>query len=324
MAKGRAKGEEMSKIRMLVTCDLHGSETCWRKFLNASKMFNVDALIVNGDITAKMILPIVARDGHYEARWSGQPITIGQDQLEAFEEKCRMSGYIPYRTTMEEAQRIHADEKLREALFERMEAEVMKRWVDLIPQRVPSHVKVIITPGNDDKFSIDEVLRSEPTVIYGSDEVHRLDGSHEILCCGWTNPTPWNSPRELPDEELYKVLKRVAEKVQDVDNSVFCIHCPPFNSTIDRAPQLDANLRPVVISGQPQYVPVGSKAVRRIIEEYQPPLALHGHIHESPGRHRIGKTECINPGSEYAEGIFKGFLVEMDGKKIKKLQRVEG
>ncbi len=314
----------MSKIRMLVTCDLHGSETCWRKFLNASKMFNADVLIVNGDITPKMIVPLVDADGGYEARWTGQVVSIPEGQVEEFENKARMSGYIPYRTTREEAAEIHADEKLREGLFERMEADMMRRWVGLIPQRVPGHVKVIITPGNDDKFSVDEVLRAESRVIYGCDEVHRLDGEHEILCCGWTNPTPWNTPREIPEEKLYDILKGVASKVQNVDTSVFCIHCPPFNSTIDMAPQLDATLKPVVVAGQPQYVPVGSKAVRRIIEEYQPPLAMHGHIHESPGRHRIGRTECINPGSEYAEGIFKGFLVEMDGKEVRKLQRVEG
>jgi Icc-related predicted phosphoesterase len=314
----------MSRIRMLVTCDLHGSETCWRKFLNASRMFEVDFLVVNGDITAKMIIPIVRSSGYYEARWSGQPIKLQESQVDEFENKCRMSGYIPYRTTREEAAEIQADEGLREALFERMEAEVMRRWLDLIPERVPDHVKVIITPGNDDKFSIDAVLRSSPRVIYGSDEVHIMDRDHEILCCGWTNPTPWNTPRELPEEKLYEVLKKLAGRVRNVKTSVFCIHCPPFNSAIDRAPQLDANLKPVVMGGHPQYVPVGSKAVRRIIEEYQPPLALHGHIHESPGRHRIGRTECINPGSEYAEGIFKGFLVEMDGERITKLKRVEG
>ncbi len=309
---------------MLVTCDLHGSETVWRKFLNASRMFNANVLILNGDITAKMILPIVRSDGGYEARWTGQPIRLTEGQLEEFENKCRMSGYIPYRTTREEAAEIQADEHKREALFERMEADIMRRWLDLLPQRVSPDVKVIITPGNDDKFSIDDVIRANPRVIFGSDEVHMVDDEHEILCCGWTNPTPWNTPREIPDEKLYEILKRLAEKIRDRDRAVFCIHCPPYNSTIDSAPLLDATLKPVVVGGQPQYVPVGSKAVRRIIEEYQPLVALHGHIHESPGRHKIGRTECINPGSEYAEGIFKGFLVEVDGNKVTKLQRVEG
>lgn len=314
----------MAKTRILVTCDLHGSETCWKKFLNAAKMFQVDALILNGDITAKMIIPIVRANGHYEARWSGQPISLAADQVGPFEDKCRMSGYIPYRTTYREAAEIQADEKKREALFERMEAEVMRRWLDLIPGRVPDNVKIILTPGNDDKFSIDDVIRSNPRVIWGSDEVHQLDAEHEMLCCGWTNPTPWATPRELPDEKLYEVLKEIAEKIKDPERAVFCIHCPPYNTPIDRAPQLDATLKPVVVAGQPQYIPVGSKAVRRIIEEYQPLVSLHGHIHESPGWTKIGRTRCLNPGSEYAEGIFKGFLVEIDGTKINKLQRMEG
>ncbi len=314
----------MVKTRILVTCDLHGSETCWRKFLNASKMFQANVMIVNGDLTAKMIIPIVASNDGYEARWSGQPIRLRESQVPDFESKCRMSGYIPYRTTREEAAEIHADEDRREALFERLEAEVMRHWLSLVPERVSPDVKVILTPGNDDKFSIDAVIREDDRVIFGSDEVHVVDGEHEILCSGWVNPTPWDTPREIPDEKIYGILKPLADKIGDRESAILCTHCPPFNSTIDTAPLLDATLKPVVVAGSPQYVPVGSKSVRRIIEEYQPLLAFHGHIHESPGRHRIGRTECTNPGSEYAEGIFKGFLVEIDGKTITKLQRVEG
>ncbi|RLG63511.1 hypothetical protein DRO02_06455 [archaeon] len=67
----------------------------------------------------------------------------------------------------------------------------------------------------------------------------------------------------------------------------------------------------------------GSKSVRYVIEKYQPLVSLHGHIHESFGFCKIGRTYCVNPGSEYAEGILRAFLVEIDGKKVKRLQRIE-
>jgi len=57
--------------------------------------------------------------------------------------------------------------------------------------------------------------------------------------------------------------------------------------------------------------PVGSTAVRELIEEYQPPLSLHGHIHESRGKTRIGETIAINPGSVYSEGSLQGAVIDL-------------
>src|ERR1700760_1547096 len=70
--------------------------------------------------------------------------------------------------------------------------------------------------------------------------------------------------------------------------------------------------------------PVGSTAVRKIIEHYQPLLAVHGHIHESGGERRIGDTLCINPGSEANHGILRGYLIDIGKKGVELAQRVEG
>jgi Icc-related predicted phosphoesterase len=184
-------------------------------------------------------------------------------------------------------------------------------------------VRIVISPGNDDKFSIDETIKKDPRVIFGEEEVIRLDDEHEVLCMGWSNPTPFDSPRECSEEELEQKLEAVVAKVENIKTCVFCIHVPPYDSQLDIAPLTDKNLKVVTKGGHPQMVPVGSKAVRKIIEKYQPLLGLHGHIHESPGFVHIGKTECLNPGSEYGEGVFKGYLVEIEGDKITKLQRIE-
>jgi hypothetical protein len=62
---------------------------------------------------------------------------------------------------------------------------------------------------------------------------------------------------------------------------------------------------------------VGSTAVAEMIEKYQPLLGLHGHIHEATGKRQIGRTLCVNPGSNYTEGILNGFILTLDDKKIK-------
>lgn len=62
----------------------------------------------------------------------------------------------------------------------------------------------------------------------------------------------------------------------------------------------------------PEMIPVGSTAVRDAILRYQPLVSLHGHIHESKGVQRIGRTRAVNPGSEYAEGVLDGALVDVD------------
>jgi Icc-related predicted phosphoesterase len=293
----------MAKTKFLFSTDFHGSETVWRKFLNAAKYFDLDALVISGDMTGKLLIPIVERpDGKYDATFYGEAQVLSEEELPEFEEKCRMICYIPY-----------------------MECETIKHWLTLIPERVPSKCRVIISPGNDDKFSIDEVIRADPNpqVIFGEEEVIALDEEHEVLCFGWSNPTPFDSPRECSEEELEEKLQRVVTQVKNMETAVFCIHAPPYNSFIDQAPMLEDDLSVTVRGGHTHMMPVGSTAVRKIIEKYQPLLGLHGHIHESPGRVKIGRTECLNPGSEYAEGILKGFLVEIDGTKLTQLRRID-
>ena len=316
----------MAKTKFLFSSDFHGSETVWRKFLNAARIFHLDALVLSGDMTGKLMVPIIKRpDGLYDATLLGEKYLLAEEEVPDFEKRCRMITYIPYVTTPQEAEEIATNEQKREDLFERMEGEIVKAWLSLIPARVPASCKVVISPGNDDKLSIDEIIRNDPNpqVIFGEEEVVPLDDEHEVLCFGWSNPTPFNSPRECSEEELEERLEAVVAQVKNLETAVFCIHVPPYKSLIDEAPEVDENLNPMVKAGRPRMVPVGSKAVRKIIEKYQPLLALHGHIHESPGFAKIGRTQCLNPGSEYAEGILKGFLVELDGPRITQLSRFE-
>jgi Icc-related predicted phosphoesterase len=318
----------MAKTRFLFSTDFHGSETVWRKFLNSAKHFDLDALVLSGDMTGKLMIPIVLRpDGKYDASLQAEKFELTEAEIPEFAKKCRMITYLPFVTTPEERDRISVDEHYRESLFERLEQETIRLWLSLIKDRLPSNCKLILSPGNDDKLSIDNVIREEvpniPNLLFGEEEVIPLDKEHEVLCFGWSNPTPFNSPRECSEEELEERLEKVVAKVRNISTAVFCIHVPPYDSMIDHAPRVTKDLQYVVQGGHFEMIPVGSTAVRKIIEKYQPLLGLHGHIHESAGFVRIGRTQCLNPGSEYAEGILRAFLVEIEGAKITRLQRVE-
>lgn len=314
----------MGRTTFLFATDLHGSEEVWKKFLNSSKYFDLDALVLSGDMTGKLIVPLVKRDdGRYDASLHGKDWVLEEKDLPSFEDKIRRAAYIPYRTTAEEAAEIQANEEKRETLFKRLQVEIVGYWLTLIPPRVPDKCKVILSPGNDDVFEIDEVIKQDSRVIYGEENVVALDDEHEVACLGWSNPTPWNSPRECSEEELWERIERVASQIRNVRSSVFCFHCPPYDCQIDLAPKLNPDFTPVYAQGRPLMIPVGSESVRRAIEKYQPLLGLHGHIHESSGFVNIGRTKCLNPGSEYGEGILRAFLVELEGMKIRRLQRVE-
>jgi len=87
---------------------------------------------------------------------------------------------------------------------------------------------------------------------------------------------------------------------------------------------LRPDLTVVTTAGQPRLVPVGSQGVREVIERHQPLLSLHGHIHESRGVVRIGRTTSVNPGSEYNVGRLLGAVVDLAKGSVKNVQLVAG
>ena len=100
---------------------------------------------------------------------------------------------------------------------------------------------------------------------------------------------------------------------------------PPIRTAIDVAPRVNDDLMPVIEGGSVVMGSGGSQAVRTIIDKYQPLIALHGHIHESCGIVRLGKTICVNPGSAYGEGVLHGALFELDKRKgLKRYQLTSG
>jgi Icc-related predicted phosphoesterase len=174
----------------------------------------------------------------------------------------------------------------------------------------PQGIAVYAMAGNDDPWSCDAILEGAEHLVACDLRVTEV-GGHEMISCSYANPTPWASPRELAEDALYERIKTLADQLERPESAIFNLHVPPKASGLDTAFEIDDQLRIVVRNGKPHEIPVGSTAVRQLIEEYQPMLALHGHIHESRGAATIGKTLAINSGSEYASGRIHGVIVKL-------------
>jgi uncharacterized protein len=306
--------------------DLHGATRVWRKFLGAGKFYKADALVMGGDLAGKAIVPIeLEESGRFSAEFLGDHYTgSSAEELQQLEDAVRYNGFYPYAAPQTELERYRGDEAARDELFERLMVDEARRWIELADERIAEQgIPVYVVAGNDDPWSLDEVLNGAGRVVSSEDKVVMV-GEHEMISCSYANPTPWKSPRELSEDDLYARLKELAEGLAQPERSIFNLHVPPYDTGLDTAAQVNEDLTYVTHGGEPVEGPVGSHAVRQIIEEYQPMLALHGHIHESRGVKRLGRTVCINPGSEYNSGRIHGVLVTLGVDEVLRHQFVVG
>ena len=281
---------------------------------------------MGGDLTGKALVPIVREgDGSYGARVIGeQRVARTAEELDQIQQAISSNGMYPLIVDQEEARRLSEDVGRREEAFEKALLDELRVWVRLADERLGgSDTRAYVIPGNDDPWSIDEVLASGTSVV-PCDERVEVVGSHELVSFGYSNRTPWDTPRELDEDEIYARLKRLTEQLEDPERAIFNIHVPPWESSLDTAFEVDEDLRYVTKGGHPHEVPTGSKAVRQIIEETQPLLSLHGHIHESKGVTKIGRTVAINPGSDYGSGHLDGCLVHLSPDRVANHYLVSG
>jgi Icc-related predicted phosphoesterase len=309
--------------RIFFATDLHGSEMCWRKFLNAAKFYDADVLVCGGDMTGKAIVPIVEENGHFSLTLAGQAQTASRDDVGDVESQIRRKGYYPLRVTPERLAELDGDEEMRKRTFQQVMLDGVQRWMDMAKDKLGgSGVRVYVCPGNDDEMEVDDVIRQSDMVQLGEGQMLDIDG-FSMISTGWSNHTPWNTHREETEEQLGDRIEAMAKQVTDPSRAIFNLHCPPYRSGLDEAPAIDADLK--LLHGGRALRPVGSTAVRQAIEKHQPLLSLHGHIHESKGAVKIGKTLSINPGSSYEEGMLMGAIIQLDPKKgIKSYQLVNG
>lgn len=315
----------MGDLHLLFATDLHGSESAFRKFLNAGRAMKVDALVLGGDLTGKALVPVID-DGHgYVADFNGAEQRASNDHERAeVERTIRLAGQYPFRTTPEEYAHLRSHPEAVEERFHVAMQTSLLGWFDLAAESLGPHgIEMVVIAGNDDPYELDQILTGHPYVRNVNGGVAALDGV-QVLGFGGSNRTPWNSPREFDEEEIERRLRASAEQLSDPPTSIWNVHVPPHATGLDSAPAVDAEFRVVRVGGQAQHVSVGSTAVKRLIDEFQPGLGLHGHVHESRAIAHVGHSVVVNPGSEYSEGVLRAALVRRHRKKGYQVQVISG
>jgi hypothetical protein len=308
--------------------------------LNALKIYKVDAGILLGDLCGKMLNPIVKQqDGTFHSNVLGQHRVLKtEEELRALEKDLASMGNYYFYTDPEEMEELKAEGKSIEGRIDERAANIslgtgkieelfkiavldrMTHWMELADQRLDGGgLDVFMAAGNDDLMEVDAVIDSSSSIVNADNKVVDIKG-YEMITLSWSNPTPWDTERECSEEELDNKIAALTSQVQNMETAIFNFHVPPHDTLLDQAPKLSDKLVP----STEKSVATGSTAVLNAIKQHQPLLGLHGHIHESKGVQKIGRTTCLNPGSEYSEGILDGVIVTLKKKKVKNFLFVSG
>jgi len=318
--------------RLFFSTDVHGSERTYRKFINAGKFYQANVLIMGGDISGKLLIPIIKdKNGNFRATLQGTTEHYATEaDLSGLVERLATLGFYHKIMEEDEFKALQAQPAEIDKLFHQLARERLSAWVDLAETRLTgTGIKCFVTGGNDDDPEILEAIHREGTQSFFACEnkVAQIDENHTMISLGYSTPTPWKTPREVTDAELGSMIEDMVKNVTDLHSCIFNFHDPPVDSTLDTCPTLDWNTdppQPITQAGQMVMHGAGSKSVRMAIETYQPMLGLHGHIHESQGMAKIGRTTCVNPGSEYGEGMLRGCLINISAGVVESYQMTKG
>ena len=324
----RKKGKDANgEVKMFFASDLHGSNVCFKKFVNSAKFYGVNVLVLGGDLTGKAVIPIAEQeDGTFVALQHGESVQIaGKDELDEFVKRQGNMGFYPAVMSEFEYQRLRVDENAQQALFKELVLERVREWASFASQKLQgTDVPLVTVPGNDDFVEIDEILTQAPVFDFHEMQVCEFKGGYQMLYCGGSTPTPWDTEREYTEEQYVARFAELLPQVTDMSRCIFNVHVPPFGTALDACPKLDKNLKVVYEMGLPAQVHAGCQTLADIIKEHQPLLGLHGHIHEGRAKINIGKTICINPGSVYPEGILQGALVTLRNGEVVQANLMQG
>jgi Icc-related predicted phosphoesterase len=306
-------------MRIYYTSDLHGSEKCWKKFMVTPKHYQADIIIIGGDITGKFIVPIIRLpNGRVEATFMGRKRKFKKEKdVEVLKQQIADTGQYWLDVTQEEYQDYTDNPSKLDEIFDKLITERVAEWVAMADERLKGqNVRCLISAGNDDSYSVDEILEKSETIDVHDGRIINLGEGFEIFGLSNSNMTPWNCPRDISEDELAEKIENLASQIKKPDRAIFDIHVPPYGAGIDEAPELTEDMKMVLDStGTPNMIPVGSTAVKEALLKYQPMLGLHGHIHEAAGIRKLGNTTIVNPGSEYAEGLLRGAVIDLDAQE---------
>jgi Icc-related predicted phosphoesterase len=317
--------------RVFFAADIHGSQITFRKFLAAAAFYGVDALVFGGDLMGKALVPIVRTNGGFHASFQGRDEEIAADGLRAFTDTLEQPGFYWKVFDRDEYDAVERDPMAKHGLFHELASERLAGWIERAEEVLRgTGVRMYLTGGNDDEPSVLETLERYDghRVVASEGRLVELDDEHTMITVGLSTPTPWDTPREASEDEISRAIEQAVASVPDVGRCVFNLHCPPKDTPIDTCLKLEVRPgelpRPIRHGGQFLTTGGGSTAVREAIERYQPLVGLHGHIHESGGRFRIGRTQTFNPGSEYVQGVLQGVIVALRGGRLVSYQHTQG
>jgi Icc-related predicted phosphoesterase len=300
-------------MRLYFATDLHGSEVAWRKLLRSADFYDADLVICGGDLTGKALQLIIREGDELVVTQHGNTRRFAADELHVAQRHVADQGLDSFVAERDEAEELLGDQKRLTTLYDALVIERLEQWVAMADERLGQQGRqMVIMSGNDDPPAVDEVLATSKSLINGEGELVELPGGYGVLSSGWTNPSPWATYREEPEDLLAERLSRLSDRAVGFpeDRLILNLHCPPHGTALDEAPVLDDSLQAKGGIGH-----VGSRAVRTLIEDIQPALSLHGHIHEARATVRLGSTLAVNPGSSYQRGILLGAVIGLPNRK---------
>lgn len=327
--KGQAKPVS---TKIFYVTDVHGSGVAYRKLLNSVAAYGCKHIVMGGDVTGKMLIPIVTdSSGAKRATLHGERrLLTTPAEEEKFLAVLDMLGFYHCRLTDEEFASFQGQTGKVEELFDSVAYQRLVDWMRLAGERLTgAGVRLYISGGNDDSAEALRALEDHETewVMPCEHRKIELDDRYTMVSLGISNPTPWDTPREYPEEVIAEKIEEAVAGLDDFTHVIFNFHVPPYDCTLDVCPELDTSKdppAPVMRGGQQVFIPVGSTAVRDAVMRYQPLLVLCGHIHESRGVARLGRTTVINPGSEYGEGVLRGIIINLRGDQVFSYQMTSG
>src|SRR5215472_15827885 len=212
-------------MKIFFATDIHGSEICWRKFLNAAAFYKADMVILGGDVTGKVMIPIVEHNGYWQATYRGETIRIeNRESLAEVEQQIRNRGSYPAVVSPDQLQHLSQEEGEVDRRFSKEMMHSLDRWLDMADTKLKgAQIGCILNGGNDDIFEIGDMIESSPCVTFAEGKVLDLGGM-SMVSMGWTNPTPWNTFREAPEQQLAAKIEAVVSRVPDLGRTIFNFH----------------------------------------------------------------------------------------------------
>src|SRR3972149_10483334 len=176
--------KDLHVTTLFFATDIHGSDICWSKFLNAGKFYHADKLILGGDMTGKAVVPFIHQGGkNYRITLLEQVFDVtDEDGLQDMIKRVRSRGYYPYMTTPDEIAELEKDPDRVGEIFLAEVLKVVGQWMDLADKKLEgTDLKVYCSPGNDDMDEVDEIVRSSQRVLLVEGQEHALGGTNDLI-----------------------------------------------------------------------------------------------------------------------------------------------